>query len=331
MSAEQVGRLFQPFAQADSSTTRRFGGTGLGLSIVRRLAQLMGGDVTVHSEPGKGSTFVATLSVGCADSQPLPARQAAPSADTAGHRHTGRVLAVDDYDVNLEVLAQQLDILGVEADLARNGIEALTCWRSGAYALVLTDIHMPDMDGFELTRQIRAEEAGRGTGVRTPILALTANALKGEAERCLAAGMDDYLTKPLPLDRLRTALDRWLAITPQPLPAAPALDRSALGALFGDNPAMVARMLARFRDSAAQLMTEIDRHAAAGSMTALAEAAHKLKGAARAAGAANLGDLASALEQAALDGRHERFAEQLPAISAEWQAVQQALAGEAVA
>ncbi len=332
MSAEHVARLFQPFAQADSSTTRRFGGTGLGLSIVRRLAQLMGGDVIVASEPGQGSTFTATLTVDVDVVGLLPraTEPAVPANDDAvASRHAGRVLAVDDYDVNLEVLAAQLDILGVEADLARNGIEALTRWRAGNYALVLTDIHMPDMDGFELTREIRAEEAGRGDGARIPIVALTANALKGEAERCLTAGMDDYLTKPLTLDRLRVALDRWLA-TPTPPPAAPAIDRGALGKLFGDNPAMIARMLARFRDSGARLLADLDAQSASGNLAGLAETAHKLKGAARTAGATVLGDLAAGLEQDAHDGRQARCGEAVGRITAEWRNVEAALVQDAV-
>ena len=335
MSAEHVARLFQPFAQADSSTTRRFGGTGLGLSIVRRLAQLMGGDVMVTSEPGKGSVFTATLSVGmdAVGLQPRPTEPAVRADDGAvAGGHAGRVLAVDDYDVNLEVLAAQLDILGADADLARNGIEALTLWRAGNYALVLTDIHMPDMDGFELTREIRAEEAGRGDGGRIPIVALTANALKGESERCLAAGMDDYLTKPLTLDRLRVALDRWLA-TPVPTPApstAPAIDRGALGKLFGDNPVMIARMLARFRDSGAQLIADLDAQSASRDLSALADTAHKLKGAARTAGATALGDLAAALEQDAHDSQHARCAEMVGRISTEWRKVEAVLVKDAV-
>ena len=205
MSTEQIARLFQPFAQADSSTTRRFGGTGLGLSIVRRLAELMGGEARVESTAGKGSTFTVTLDLAIADH--APAETSAPLA--AGEIVGGTVLAVDDYEINLEVLTGQLEILGVPVETALNGIEALTKWRERPYALVLADVHMPDMDGFELTRQIRAEEAVKDTG-RTPILALTANALKGEADRCLAAGMDGYLTKPLTLDKLREALAQWM-------------------------------------------------------------------------------------------------------------------------
>ena len=229
------------------------------------------------------------------------------------------MLAVDDYDINLEVLSGQFEILGVALDTAINGIEALTLWRERPYALVLTDIHMPDMDGYELTRQIRAEEVVRGDRARTPIAALTANALKGEAERCLSAGMDDYLTKPLTLDRLREAVARWTtpaavppaAAVPKP-PTGVAVDRSVLAQMFGDSPASITRVLARFREAGARLLGEIE--AAKADPKQLHDLAHKLKGAARAAGAVHLGDLAAALEQSG------RSADIAP-LQAEWQRV----------
>lgn len=213
MSAEQMGRLFQPFVQADSSTTRRYGGTGLGLSIVRHLAELMGGDATVESALGKGSTFTVTLDLALAQAAPAPARPApvAPQEAVAG-----TVLAVDDYAINLEVLAGQFEILGVPLETAADGLEALAKWRARPYAVLLTDIQMPDMDGFELTRRIRAEEGLSSAGRRTPIIALTANAMKSEAEKCMAAGMDGYLTKPLTLDRLREAVEQWMGAPVKP-------------------------------------------------------------------------------------------------------------------
>ncbi len=321
VSAEQAARLFQPFSQADNSTTRRFGGTGLGLSIVRRLAELMGGGVTVESTPGKGSTFTVTLEFARAEETGAEtARRPMAAPEIPG----GRVLAIDDYPINLEVLTGQLEILGVPVDTAADGIEGLTKWRERRYALVLTDIHMPDMDGFELTRQIRAEEA-TGPGSRhTPIVALTANALKGEAEKCLAAGMDGYLTKPLTLDRLREAVGRWMSAPADGTPGertgatAPPIDRLVVARMFGDNPAMIERVLQRFREAGAGLVAEIV--AAGEDPPRLIDLAHKLKGAARAAGAVRLGDLAAALEQSGSTAA-------AAAVQAEWQRVVRVLPG----
>ncbi len=323
VSAEQAARLFQPFSQADNSTTRRFGGTGLGLSIVRRLAELMGGGVTVESTPGKGSTFTVTLELAKAKEADV---ETAPRPIATAEIPDGRVLAIDDYPINLEVLTGQLEILGVPVDTAADGIEGLTKWRTGRYALILTDIHMPDMDGFELTRQIRAEES-TGPGSRhTPIVALTANALKGEAEKCLAAGMDGYLTKPLTLDRLREAVGRWMSAPAEGASGGMAdgantpIDRLVVAQMFGDNPAMIDRVLLRFREAGAGLVDEIV--AAGEDSSRLIDLAHKLKGAARAAGAVRLGDLAAALEQSGT-------ADAAAAIQAEWQRVIRVLPGPA--
>jgi signal transduction histidine kinase/DNA-binding NarL/FixJ family response regulator len=322
MTEAQTERLFQPFSQADSSTTRRYGGTGLGLSIVRRLAELMGGSVTVASVPGKGSTFTVTLDLAlCRDEAEAP-----PQVLRSTGRIGGRVLAVDDYPINLEVLTGQLEVLGVPVDTAADGLEALTKWREQSYALLLTDIHMPDMDGFELTRQIRAEEALTRSSRRTPIVALTANALKGEAERCTAAGMDGYLTKPLTLERLRDTVEKWLGAEPAAVaavfdanPSESAIDRSIIAQMFGDNPEMIARVLARFADSGEKLVADIA--ASAGDHRRIADLAHKLKGAARAAGAARLGDLAAIVEQSSDPAG-------IDALASEWQRVVAALEAE---
>ncbi|MBX3500010.1 MAG: PAS-domain containing protein [Alphaproteobacteria bacterium] len=312
MSPAQMARLFQPFAQADSSTTRRYGGTGLGLSIVRRLAQAMGGDVAADSRPGMGSTFTVTLELRAA---PADSLHSAPSAGDASAgpapSPTGlasaRVLVVDDHPVNRDVLQGQLRALGVEADTAVDGREGLAAWRRGDYAIVFADVHMPDMDGFEMTARMRIAEA-EGSRQRTPIVAVTANAMRGEDERCRAAGMDAYLAKPVALDSLRVTLQRWLPAnkTPRSLPVAtatteagsPILDRSILSAWMGDDHVAIRALFDSFLTTAREVHEEIERAMACGDLASIAAAAHKLKGAALAVGARRIADVALRLESA---------------------------------
>ena len=302
MDAETQARLFSPFTQADSSTTRRFGGTGLGLSIVRRLAQLMGGDARAESTLGQGSRFIVTLRLGPVASIPVAPDVAPVAMPLAAGMHVGagRLLVADDHPVNRQVLGRQLELLGLTADMAEDGVAALAMWRESHHAVVLLDLHMPAMDGYGLAEAIRRDEATQGLP-RSGLIAVTADALKGQDDRCFAAGMDGFLTKPVLLDALARTLGRWIpALSPEAPTAAGALfDPEALRGLFGADQARLAGLIRTFADTATG---EVAAILAAGAAKPLGAVAHRLKGAARMAGARLLAEQAGQIEAAAKSG-----------------------------
>ncbi|HYC48806.1 MAG TPA: ATP-binding protein [Burkholderiales bacterium] len=319
MSEEAQARIFEPFVQAGAGTARKFGGTGLGLTISRRLVDMMGGTIELSSTPGKGTTIRITLPLTIADPEELPRNDVEPArrnagplapvreAPSVGHAERERtlVLLVDDHPVNRMLLQRQVNTLGYAAETASDGVEALEKWKSDRYAAVISDINMPEMDGYELARRIRRIERERGSE-HTPLIACTANALKGEAEACLEAGMDDYLAKPVQLAELQKKLDTWLPLSAGSdhglhgsEPPEPLLDRSVLAALSNDETGVEAEILDDFRRVNDRDAAALREYATGGEFKQTARMAHRIKGASRMVGLTALGAIAERLEHAA--------------------------------
>jgi len=240
-----------------------------------------------------------------------------PISHEEARRVGSLILVAEDNEYNQKVILQQLMLLGRTADIAHNGREALHRWQSGIYSLLITDLHMPMMDGYELTAAIRAAEAGKA---RIPIIAFTANALKGETEHCIEIGMDDYLSKPVQLAQLKSMLDKW-----QPAPVSvpvkasllPPTDRSivvdvnVLKALIGSDDALVREFLEDFHTSAVAMARALQTSYASGDWAVTASLAHKLKSSSRSVGALVLGDLCQSIETAGKGGEALNLAQML--------------------
>jgi CheY-like chemotaxis protein/HPt (histidine-containing phosphotransfer) domain-containing protein len=350
IEGEAAERLFLPFTQADGSTTRTFGGTGLGLAISRQLVELMRGEIGVKSVPRLGSMFWFELPAQLLAKPPSSIAGTAAGGQALIAAEAGTLLLVEDNAVNREVALINLRALGLDTEAVANGRAALAAVRRKHYALVLMDCQMPDMDGFEVTAQIRAYEnsAEGGAGARhVPIVALTANAMAGDRERCIAAGMDDYIRKPFTRQDLKVVLERWLvpshsdAARPVPVEPTPrlsvapeqlpALDREALESLRvlegqGGGDA-VRRVVDLFLDDAPRLLTVL--HGA--DVVDRQRATHALKASAAQIGALRLANLCAASDALLRQGDYERAHERLSLIEDEFHAVRAALVAAGLA
>jgi two-component system, sensor histidine kinase len=305
MTPEQISRLFQPFSQADESTTRKYGGTGLGLAISRRLTVLMGGDIQVESTPGKGSTFTVTISGGPLD--PADMAEGLTEAILSSPRHveteqritlSGRILLAEDGEDNQALISMHLRAAGAEVLIAENGRIAVNLVRAHEFDLILMDMQMPELDGYGATSELRRR------GFTLPIIALTAHAMVGDRERCIQAGCTDYLTKPIDRNRMLQVISQYLGQpSPPPQPGQPqAKPSQPLKSTLADRAEMSAAV-AGFVGRLPQRVAALASHLESGDVQQLGRLAHQLKGAAGGFGFTPITDLAKQIEDGLRSGR----------------------------
>ncbi|MEZ5618146.1 MAG: ATP-binding protein [Rhodocyclaceae bacterium] len=338
IDAEDRALIFDAFAQADVSHSRRYGGTGLGLSISRQLIELMGGRLGLESTPGQGSTFwfevpFAPATRAIVESAPTATARALP-------RLHGHVLLAEDNAVNEVVAGAMLESFGLRVSVAQNGRQALEAVAAQAFDVVLMDCQMPEMDGFEAARRIRRREAEKGVpaAARQTIVAVTANAIEGDRERCLAAGMDDYLSKPFSKADLHARLSRWLAAGKPaaadhsaPVPVghadvreeavdADTIDETVLDRLAAlqrpGKVGVVEQVVGLYLDDSGRALVTLREALSRHDLAAATQHAHNLKSSSGHVGASGLSTHFAALERAARAGDADRAASLLPAAEA---------------
>jgi PAS domain S-box-containing protein len=323
---EKHAAIFEAFNQADASTTRRFGGTGLGLTISARLVAMMGGDLRVASEPGQGSNFFFELPVGLGSrAEAAPARR--PPARAPRRL---RVLLAEDNPINRRVATFVLEEQGHEVIVAADGRAAVERFQAGGIELILMDVQMPELDGFEATAAIRRHE--QATGGHVPIIGVTAHAMVGDRERCLAAGMDGYVPKPIRAEPLLDAIDEAQGRSVPPRVAAPAadgavLDEAALLALLGGNRGLVRELAGIFDADSPGRLAELQEAAAQGNAARARRAAHGLKGSTGSLYGRVAASAAERIEQLAAGGDLDGLRAELPALEAALAELSRALNG----
>jgi len=316
--ADKLGSLFQPFSQVDPSTTRKYGGTGLGLAISRQIATLLGGDVGVRSEEGRGSVFYFTARLRLQLARPESPASGPEALATPGSWASTRILLVEDNEVNQEVALALLEEWGLKADVASDGMEALQALGQKDYDLVLMDVQMPKLDGIQATVALR----NPGSGVRNPrvpVVAMTAHAMQEDRQRCLEAGMDDYLAKPIDPEALRAVVARYLPVLPPDEPGPEAFDQKAFLRRLVGNRKAAARVLGVFLTSTPGVLEQLRAAVSTGDLKEAARLLHFFVGSSAAVGGAGLWDLARNLEQAIERGELAPLAAGLPRLHQEFE------------